>query len=169
MCEIGRQEPCWNEAFTLCLEAIRDKASYHPEHTVYSQAMCVCKEKSQLKTCLDITAQHEYDLGKNRWGRKSWKGNLEAELLLLLSRSVVSNSCGPMDCNWAGSSLHGISQARRLEWVAISFSRGSSWPRDQILISCLAGRFFTTREVPEAEQLSPKENLNDFQLVICKS
>ena len=71
MCEVGRQEPCKIEAFTLCLEAIRDKASYHPEHTIYSQAMCVCKEKSQLETCLDITAQQEYDLGKNRWERTS--------------------------------------------------------------------------------------------------
>ena len=38
--------------------------------------------------------------------------------------------CGPMDCSPPGSSVHGISQARTLEWVAISFSRGSSWPRD---------------------------------------
>ena len=38
--------------------------------------------------------------------------------------------CDPMDCNPPGSSFHGILQARTLEWVAISFSRGSSWPRD---------------------------------------
>ena len=36
--------------------------------------------------------------------------------------------CDPMDCSPQGSSVHGISQARILEWVAISFSRGSSWP-----------------------------------------
>ena len=39
--------------------------------------------------------------------------------------------CDPMDCSLPGSSVHGIFQARVLEWVAISFSRGSSWPRDQ--------------------------------------
>ena len=39
--------------------------------------------------------------------------------------------CDPMDCSPPGSSVHGIFQARILEWVAISFSRGSSWPRDQ--------------------------------------
>jgi len=49
-----------------------------------------------------------------------------------------------MDCSPPGSSVHGISQARILEWIAISFSRGSSRPRDQTCISCLAGRFFTT-------------------------
>ena len=43
-----------------------------------------------------------------------------------VSRSVVSNSCDPMDCSPLGSSVHGILQAKILEWVAISFSRGSS-------------------------------------------
>ena len=38
--------------------------------------------------------------------------------------------CNPMDCSLPGSSVHGISQARILEWVAISSSRGSSPPRD---------------------------------------
>ena len=41
-----------------------------------------------------------------------------------------------MDCSPLGFSVHGISQARILEWVAISFSRGSSWPRDRTAISC---------------------------------
>ena len=47
------------------------------------------------------------------------------------------------------SSVHGILQARILEWVAFPFSRGSSWPKDQTQVSCIAGRFFTvwaTRE-----------------------
>ena len=38
--------------------------------------------------------------------------------------------CNPVDCNLPGSSVHGILQARRLEWVAISFPKGSSQPRD---------------------------------------
>ena len=48
-----------------------------------------------------------------------------------------------MDCSLPGSSVHGISQARILEWVAISLSRGSSRSRDQIWVYCLAGGFFT--------------------------
>ena len=47
-----------------------------------------------------------------------------------------------MDCRPPGSSVPGISQARILEWVAISFSRGSSWPRDWIQVSHIAGRRF---------------------------
>ena len=55
-----------------------------------------------------------------------------------------------MDCSLPVSSVHGILQARILEWVAISFSRGSSRPRDWTQISCIARRLFiiwTTREV----------------------
>ena len=48
--------------------------------------------------------------------------------------SVVSDSCDPMDCSPPGSSVHGIFLARILEWVVISYSRGSSWPRDQTRI-----------------------------------
>ena len=49
-----------------------------------------------------------------------------------------------MDCSPAGSSVHGIFQARKLDWVAISFSKGSSQPRDGSRISCIARRVFTT-------------------------
>ena len=57
--------------------------------------------------------------------------------------------CYPMDSSPPGSSVHGIFQTRILEWVAISFSRGSSQPRDQTWVSCIAGKLFTvwaTRE-----------------------
>ena len=47
-----------------------------------------------------------------------------------------------MDYSPPGSSVHGIFQARILEWVAISFSRGSSWSRDWTWVSCIACRFF---------------------------
>ena len=45
--------------------------------------------------------------------------------------------CNPMDCSPPGSSVHGISQARKMDWVAISFSRGSAWCRDQNQVSYL--------------------------------
>ena len=51
--------------------------------------------------------------------------------------------CDPMDCSPPGSSVHGILQARILEWVASPFSRGSSWPKDRTQVSCMAGRYFT--------------------------
>ena len=51
--------------------------------------------------------------------------------------------CDPMDCSLPGSSVHWILQARILQWVAIPFSRGSSWPRNWTQVSCIAGRYFT--------------------------
>ena len=51
--------------------------------------------------------------------------------------------CDPMDCSLPGSSVHGIFQARILEWVAISFSRRSSRPRDWTRISRIVGRRVT--------------------------
>ena len=44
--------------------------------------------------------------------------------------------CDPKDCSPPGSSVHGILQARILEWLAVPFSRGASRPRDQTLVSC---------------------------------
>ena len=55
----------------------------------------------------------------------------------------MSSSCDPMDCGMPGFSVYGISQVRGLEWVATSFSRGSSRPRDRTWVSCTASRSFT--------------------------
>ena len=63
-----------------------------------------------------------------------------------------------MDCSPPTSSVHGILQARILEWVAISFSRGSSWPRDLTRVSCTTGRLFTIWATREAQRrLSAKQ------------
>ena len=51
--------------------------------------------------------------------------------------------CDPMDYSPPGSSVHGILQARILEWVSISSSRRSSPPRDRTWVSCIAGQLFT--------------------------
>ena len=54
----------------------------------------------------------------------------------------MSDSSDPTDCSPPGSSVHGILQARTLEWVVVPFSWGSSQPRDQSRVSCTAGRRF---------------------------
>ena len=67
---------------------------------------------------------------------------------------LATQSCltlyNPMDRSPPGSSVHGILQARILEWVAIPFSRGSFQPRDQTKVSHIAGRFFTVWAIREA-------------------
>ena len=68
--------------------------------------------------------------------------------LVCMSVCEVAQSCpalcDPMDCGLPGSTLHGILQARVLEWVAISFSRGSSQPRNRTQVFHIAGRFFAS-------------------------
>ena len=55
----------------------------------------------------------------------------------------VLSLCNPMDHRLPGSSVHGILQARLLEWITIPFSRVPSWPRDWTCVSCIKGRFFS--------------------------
>ena len=75
--------------------------------------------------------------------------------------------CDPMDCSLPGSSVHGIFQSRVLEWIAISFSRGSSRPRNQTRVSCIAGRRFTiwaTREAQRKKGENTEPNTYGFRL-----
>ena len=72
--------------------------------------------------------------------RTSYKWNHMVCTILCLSCLPL---CNPMDCSPWDSSVHGILQARILEWVAIPFSRGSSQPKNWTQVSCIAGRFFT--------------------------
>ena len=65
------------------------------------------------------------------------------------------NLCDTMDCSLAGSSIHGIFQARILEWVAIFFSRRSSRPRDWTWVSLIVGRCFTLWATREDSPWSP--------------
>ena len=71
-----------------------------------------------------------------------WTQLLHVPACHLLCASSVAQSCptlcDPVDCSPPGSSVHGITQARILEWAAISCSRESFWPRDQTHISCIS-------------------------------
>ena len=71
-----------------------------------------------------------------------------------------------MDYSTPGSSVHEIFQAKILEWVAISFSRGSSPPRDQTWVSCTAGRFFTNWATREANP-NPNPGGSDGKKSAC--
>ena len=82
--------------------------------------------------------------------------------------------CDPMDCSLPGSSVHGIFQARILEWVAIPFSMGSSRLRLQTWVSCIIGRFFTicsTREAHYGELYNYfiKSQFNNIKYIVSLS
>ena len=87
------------------------------------------------------------------------------------SESEVTQSCpilrDPMDCiAYQAPPSMGFPRQRILEWVAISFSRGYSWPRDQTWVSCITGGFFTAK--PPGKVVSPKINNNNNKVVkVC--
>ena len=95
------------------------------------------KKDSECKSTAIETMQNEMH-------RKQEFLNLKGLLVSCSTTSAVLSSqscmtlCEPMDCSPPGSSVHSISQARKLEWVAISFSRGSSRPREWTCISCIS-------------------------------
>ena len=104
-----------------------------------------------------------------KWRKLCQEVNIFHYLGLLVMWSEVAQSCptlcDPVDCSLPGSSAHGIFQARILEWVAISFSRGSSPPRDQTQVSRTVGRYFTvwaTREV------TPKLWPESKKMIMCR-
>ena len=76
----------------------------------------------------------------------AWKGPwllLDCDFVCVLVTQSYPTLCISMDCSPPGSPVHGILQARILEWVAIPFFRGYSWPRDQTQVSYTAGRCLT--------------------------
>ena len=78
------------------------------------------------------------------WRRKICRQFQDAvnKRLEVLVAQLCPTLCDPMDCNPPVPSVHGIPQARILEWVAIPFSSGPSQPRDQTWVSRIADRFF---------------------------
>ena len=80
-------------------------------------------------------------LGELGWFSQFLKPLLTQTVFLLECRCLITKSCltlcDPMDCSPPGSSVHGIFQVRLLEWVALLSSKGSSWPRDRVHLSCV--------------------------------
>ena len=93
---------------------------------------------SASASVLPMNTQDWFPLGWTGWISLQSKG-LSSEVKTLSHVRL----CDPMDCSLPSSSIHRILQARILEWVAISFSRGSSWPRDRT-------HLWATREAPKS-------------------
>ena len=87
-------------------------------------------------------------------------------VLCMLVAPLCPNLWDLIDCSLPSSSVHGILQARILEWIAISFSRGCSHPRDRTRVSCLAGRSSTNWPTRESQiQVLSAINLKDKQKI----
>jgi len=139
--------PLHSFPFILCLSFIR----LSPRHSLKTftkikyyliWACCVCVSHSVVSNSWKWQPTLVFLPGKSHWwriliGYSPW-GHKESNTT---ERLHFTSLCDPKDWGPAGSSVHGILQAWILEWVAISFSRGSSWPRDQTRVSCIAGKF----------------------------
>ena len=139
-CEATRRH--WGPNHVLCAHNTPPPPSFlllsSPTVTLVPWGATSCQFKTRRLTCAAQSKNH-HTLGAT---------HLKCESL---NHSVISNSCDLMDCSPPGSSVHRILEARILEWVAISFSRGSSWPRDHTWVSCIAGRLLTVWAAREAE------------------
>ena len=104
-----------------------------------SWEICMQVKKQQLE--LDMEQQTGSKLGKEFvkavYCHPAYLTYMQSMYVRLVAQSCPT-LCNPMDCSPPGSSIHGILQARGLEWVAISSSRGPSWPRDRTLTSCVS-------------------------------
>ena len=91
-----------------------------------------------------------FDTGSNKVTSEASKNQSSSCICCYccLVAKLCPTLCDPIDCTPPGPSVHGISPARILEWVAISFSGWSSWPRDQTCVSCISRwiLYWATRE-----------------------
>ena len=72
-----------------------------------------------------------------------WEVGIVTHISQNLTDSTCPSLCDPLDCSSPGSLIPGISHRKALEWVSISYAKGSSWPRDRTGVSWVAGRFLT--------------------------
>ena len=88
---------------------------------------------------------------------------MKVKSVKVLVTQLCPTLCDPMDGSLPGSSVHGILQARILEWVVLLSSRGPSQPWDLTQVSCISGRFFLL-----SHQGSPKNNNNNNKnTILC--
>ena len=116
----------------------------HLEHVVDIQKIFVRWMDEWMNTWKVLKCLLIDWLGLDRW--------LTSMCVCVCVVQLCTTLCNPVNYSPPGSSVNGILQARIMEWVAIPFSRGSSWLRDRPPVSCIAGRFFTvwaTREAPD--------------------
>ena len=116
-----------------------------PNHLFMQFGQWKKKIRPQLDSLVKCPNIHFILLFKMELAVQSWRTQLRKETESV-GHSVLSNACNSMD-----SSVHGILQAR-IEWVAISFSKGSSQPRDRTWVSCIVTKFFTIWATWEAHR-----------------
>ena len=136
----------FNQVSALCLNILR---------YLFDSTMTRLRRLDCIHSYLAICHVFFHQIWKSIWGSPNIKRDLvyawRSEVKVT---QLCPTPCNSMDYSSPGSSVHGIFQARTLEWVVVPFSRGSFQPRDQSYVSHTASRFFTvwaTRETQEHE------------------
>ena len=128
---------------------------------------CKCEIWCWWETCDVWWRRFNEDSVEKQFPKGNPQFQFESESEVAQSRLTL---CDPMDSSLPGSSVHGIFQARVLEWVAISFSKGSSWPRDRTQVSRIVDRRFAvwaTRELHESSSICPLKRMTEAHTVWC--
>ena len=125
----GKKSCCLSDRFALICQPWKHLAfMLHKAHHFLTLSL-----KSETKRWTSSLSLY----GVNKFTLKPTVYNKQCIYYIVKVKVLVAQSCSPL-----GSSVHAISQARTLEWVAIPFSKGSSQPRDRTRVS-IVGRFFT--------------------------
>ena len=144
---VGPSRPCFNKLsgwFWGLWKTWRTTGLWHPCQMVawLTSAWPLVMERSlPLSICLNTFAQIKFHVIF-----------LSSVLILPVTLKVKVAQSWPTVCDPMDYTVHGILQARILEWVAFPFSRGSSQPRDQIQVSYIVGGFFTSWATREAQE-----------------
>ena len=140
----------WLNNIPLCVYSINIGLfinKIYVDHILFNYMLFPCLNcNTAVNTEVRITLQGSVSFSSDKYQKVVL---LDHMCVLCVSCSVCLILCNLMDYGLLGSSVHRILQARILQWITISSSRGSSWPRDWTQVFCIAGRYFTiwaTRE-----------------------
>ena len=136
---------------TTWISLVLNEISWTEKYKHCMTSLICGSPKSKIQNTKPNTQIQRIDWRLSEAGAEGWGKMSERERE---SESEAAQSCpslcNPLNCSLSSASVHGIFQARVLEWVAISFSTGSSPPRDRTQVSHIGGTHFTvwaTREV----------------------
>jgi len=128
------------------IQISKNEKPNHSREDYHLTQPCPEEEKQTNKNSAQISPYRKFTeitgptLGGQKPNRRKYSTFKESESEVA---QLCHTLCDPMDCSLSGSSVHGILHARNLEWIAISFSRRSSPPRDRTRVSRVVDRRFT--------------------------
>ena len=150
---IGR---CYITSLLMLIITIKFRQSSNLKSPLLFSKVCLLKKRA---VALELTHIHLVPT----LCRALCKVLLGAVSSVVLVAQLCLIFCNFTDCSSPGSFVHGIFQARTLEWIAIPFSRGSSQPRDWTRVSCIAGGLFTNWATGESIMQSEPASIGKWQ------